>query len=115
MDNFQLLIYHILRHQCLGTFQGKGNGTAKWITIDGIKICAFYHSGVPEIPRDVSVRERSKGSAMEVEWKEAYLNSSAPVLYIIQSKYSIGYHYSAQHSTPWKQKAQVGSRALFRT
>ena len=50
---------------------------------------------------------------MEVEWKEAYLNSSAPVLYIIQSKYSIGYHYSAQHSTPWKQKAQVGLNLKF--
>ena len=37
---------------------------------------------------------------MEVEWKEAYLNSSAPVLYIIQSKYSIGYHYSVQVFQP---------------
>ena len=66
--------------------------------------------GVPEVPKFVSVRERSKGSAMEVTWKAVVLNNSAPVLYIVQSRFSIGYHYSEQHATPWKQISQVCNR-----
>ena len=67
----------------------------------------FYFAGVPEVPKFVSVRERSKGSAMEVTWKAVVLNNSAPVLYIVQSRYSIGYHYSEQHATQWRQISQV--------
>ena len=48
-----------------------------------------------------------RGSAMEVTWKAVVLNNSAPVLYIVQSRYSIGYHYSEQHATQWKQISQV--------
>ena len=72
---------------------------------DEVGLCV---SGVPEVPKSVSVRERSKGGAMEVVWKPV-LNTSAPVLYIVETRHSVGYHNDEARVTQWNQISQVGA------
>ena len=64
-------------------------------------------AGVPGVPSMPSLRERGKPGVIELKWKAVETNTSVPILYMIQERYSIGRHPATGQVTNWIQVAQV--------
>ena len=69
--------------------------------------CGDLVAGMAGIPVVPSIRERTKGGSIELKWESVHTNRSGPVLYIVDSRWNVGKHYSQAHMTPWQQIAQV--------
>lgn len=63
---------------------------------------------MPEKPEKPDIRERLKSGSVELRWNSVALNSSGPILYLIDSRRTVGKQFSDSDQTTWQQVAQVG-------
>ncbi|KAK2175241.1 hypothetical protein NP493_739g02009 [Ridgeia piscesae] len=66
--------------------------------------------GVPPVPESPHIRERPKGGILEVKWTGASSNFTLPVVYIVESRWTVGAQHSETPFTHWQQISQVIGR-----
>ena len=76
---------------------------------EGVSLC-FPSPGVPPVPESPHIRERPKGGILEVKWTGASSNFTLPVVYIVESRWTVGAQHSETPFTHWQQISQVIGR-----
>lgn len=63
---------------------------------------------MPDVPEKPEIREKQKSGTVELRWNSVALNSSGPILYLIDQRWTVGRKFSEADMSPWQQIAQVG-------